>query len=284
MGLVILAALCVAGFAITFRLFERFNVALLPAITINYATSVACGLLIAPPDLVKDLPALWLPAALLGALFVLIFSLSGLSAQRAGSARTTIPGRMSLVLTISGTVIIFHERLGGITMLGIGLALVGLVLTAITKDEHGTQRSWTLPLLIFLCSGAADISITVIQRTLTTTENSATFPTLCFGASTCVSVVLLLIRKQHHALRHLRTWVGGAALGVVNYASLLFLVQALEAGRYPPTEIFPMMNILAILFATAVGIGFFHERLSVRQWCGIALCVSSLALIMGASA
>lgn len=284
MGLVILAALCVAGFAITFRLFERFNVPLLPAITINYATSVVCGLLIAPPNLTEDLPALGIPAALLGGLFVLIFSLSGLSAQRAGSARTTIAGRMSLVLTITGTVIIFHEHIGGITLLGIGLALVGLVLTSITNEEQGTQRSWVLPLLIFLCSGAADISITVIQRTLTTTANSSSFPTLCFGASSGVSIVLLIIRKQQATLKHMRTWVGGAGLGVVNYASLLFLVQALEAGAYPATVIFPMMNILAILFATAVGLAFFRERLSVRQWCGIALCVSSLALIMNASA
>ncbi|MBL7951550.1 MAG: hypothetical protein JNM62_07510 [Flavobacteriales bacterium] len=279
-----LAALCVAGFAITFRLFERYDVPLLPAITVNYATSVACGFLIAPPDLSRDLTTLGPAAMLLGALFVLIFTLSGLSAQRAGSARTTIAGRMSLVLTIAGTVIIFHERIGGTTLLGIGLALVGLVLSSMTDVEQGARRSWALPLSIFLCSGAADISITVIQRTLTTTENSSSFPTLCFAASTCVSIVLLLIRREHRALRYLRTWLGGAALGVLNYASLLFLVQALEAGEYPATEIFPMMNILAILFATTIGITFFRERLSVRQWSGIALCISSLVLIMSASA
>ena len=40
------------------------------------------------------------------------------------------------------------------------------------------------------------------------------------------------------------------------------------------------MNIFAILIATGCAILFFRERLSARQWCGIALCVASLLLIM----
>jgi len=280
MGLVILAALCVAGFAILFRFFERFQVALVPAIAINYNVAFVCGLLVAPPWKAEGTKDLLLPAALLGSFFVMLFSLQGISAQRAGAARTTIAGRMSLVLTISGTVFLFHETLSATALIAIALALVGLVLTSITATAERTERSWMLPFLIFLGSGAADIGITYIQRVLTTSANASTFPTLCFGASAAVSAGLLFARGEHNALRHLRTWVGGVVLGVVNYASLLFLVQALDAGSLAASVIFPTMNIFAILFATAAALLLFRERLSVRQWVGIVLCVSALALIM----
>lgn len=280
MGLVILAALCVAGFALIFRLFERYGVPLLPAIAINYTVAFCCGLLIAPPWNVEGTTSLLIPAGLLGALFVLIFSLSGLSAQRAGAARTTIAGRMSLVLTIASAVILFDERVGPLRWLGIAIALVGLILVSVTKDEYTSERSWLLPLAIFLGSGAADIAVTFTQRTLTTAANAEAFPTLCFASSSVVSVVLLFARREQSALQHARTWVGGIALGLVNYASLLLLVRALGSGDLPASAIFPLMNIFAILFATGCAILFFRERLSIRQWCGIALCVASLLLIM----
>lgn len=281
MGYIVLAALCVAGFAVLFRYFERYQVPLLPAIAINYSVAFLCGLLVAPPWQAPGVEALLLPASSLGALFVIIFSLTGLSAQRAGAARTTIAGRMSLVLTIAGAVILFNERLSAWSVLGIILALVGLVLTSLPQARTGNEApSYYLPFVIFLCSGIADISVTYVQRVFTTEANASTFPTLCFGASALVSMALLFIRREHEALRHARTWVGGVVLGVVNYASLLFLVWALGAGSYPASIVFPAMNILAIIVATGAGMLLFAERLQFRQWAGLALCVVALILFM----
>lgn len=283
MGLVALAALCVAGFAILFRLFERYGVPLLPAIAVNYSIAFVCGLLVAPPWHAQGTGTLVLPAALLGSLFVLIFSLTGLSAQRAGAARTTVASRMSLVLTIIGTVVLFNEHIGSWTIIGIVLALAGSALTAIGKPDATGSRSWFLPLLIFLCSAAADIAVTYVERVLSTAANASTFPTLCFGASALVSSILLVLRGEQGALSTTRVWIGGLALGMVNYASLLFLVQALGAGIHPASTIFPAMNIMAILFATGAGLLLFREQLSRWQWLGLGLCVVSLGLLMRTS-
>ena len=74
MGLVTLAALCVAGFAILFRLFERYEVPMLPAIAINYAVAFVCGMIVAPPSPATSSGSLLLAAAGLGALFVSIWN------------------------------------------------------------------------------------------------------------------------------------------------------------------------------------------------------------------
>ncbi len=280
MVLVILAALCVAAFAVIFRFFERYDVPLFPAISINYAVAFGCGLLLHPPWSVGDISLLWMPSALLGVLFVSIFSLQGLSAQRAGAARTTIAGRMSLVLTILGIVLLFHERIALQSIIGVVVAVIGLLLTAATSESEGNKRSWMLPLLIFLGCGAADIIVNAAQRVRTTSLNEAAFTTMCFGGASIVSAIVLAVRGPRAALSHRRTWIGGSVLGIVNYASLLFLVLALGDGALPAGSIFPLMNIASILFATAAGITLFKERLSVRQWVGIACCITALVLIM----
>ena len=284
MGLVTLAALCVAGFAILFRLFERYEVPMLPAIAINYAVAFVCGMIVAPPSPATSSGSLLLAAAGLGALFVSIFSVTGLSAQQAGAARTTIAGRMSLVLTISGAVILFDERIDMRTVIGIIIALVGLVLTAAGPSEQRTGRAvWFLPLLLFVCSGAADISVTYVQRVLTTPVTADSFPTSCFAASTIVSLVLLLLREGSKELLNMRTWVGGIALGMVNYASLLGLMRALGVGGLQASLVFPLMNILAILFATIAGLTLFRERLSLMQWCGICCCIGAMLLFLSSA-
>ncbi len=280
MGLVILAALCVAAFAVIFRYFERYSVPLFPAIAVNYFIAFCCGLAFAPPWEPVDVSLLWMPSALLGGLFVTIFSLTGLSAQRAGAARTTIAGRMSLVLTVLGIVILFHERITMLSIVGIAIALIGLLLTTTSSGEATDKRSWVLPLLIFLGSGAADIIVNAAQRVRTTSLNEAAFTTMCFGSASLVSALVLMVRGPRSALADRRIWIGGAVLGIVNYASLLFLIMALGQGGLPASSIFPLMNIAAILFATMAGIMLFKERLSVQQWIGIMCCITALVLIM----
>jgi drug/metabolite transporter (DMT)-like permease len=173
MVLVILAALCVAAFAILFRFFDRYQIPLFPAITINYLVACISGLFFAPPWEVGDLELLWTPAIALGALFVTIFSLTGISAQKAGAARTTIAGRMSLVITVAGNMLLFRETIGPYAWAGMACALAGLLLVSAVRGEHTSDRSWLLPFIIFLGSGIADVGVSIAQRVRTTAVNGA---------------------------------------------------------------------------------------------------------------
>lgn len=283
MGMVILSALCMAAFAIIFRLFQRAEIPLLPGVTVNYATAFLCGLATMGSVDVASATALLLPASMIGILFVTIFLLVGISAQRSGVARTTLAGRMSLVLTIAGSMMLFHEQPGPVALAGIGVALAGLVLTSVSNGPDGVSRSWSMPLLIFVGSGIVDIGITLVQRRMTTAATAPLFPLLCFAAATCASSAMLALRRQQGALLHVRTWLGGALLGAVNHVSLVALMKALGDGRYGATVVFPLMNILAIMFATAGGIILFRERISGRQWLGLVLCVCSLVMIMSSA-
>lgn len=283
MVLVILAAAFVAAFAVLFRSFARYGVPLMPAIAVNYACAFAAGCLFYPPTTEAFATGLWKPACVLGILFVSVFTLNGISAQRMGSARTTIAGRMSLVLTVVCTMWIFHERIGLLTWAGIALALFGLLLITGTGEENGNSQ-WHLPVLILLGSAACDIGVNVAQRLYTTALTESTFTTFCFGAASVACSVLLIARGQLTQLADKRVWIGGGLLGLVNYGSLLLLIVALGAGDPPASTIFPLMNIASILFGTAAGVLLFRERLHMRQWSGLGCCVLALLLILLGSA
>lgn len=280
MLLVVLAALCVAAFTITFKFFARHSVPLKAAIAINYAVAFLCGLITDPPADLSDLQVLWWPGFIVGILFVAVFILVGISAQRAGAARTTIAGRMSLVLTVGANTIIFKEHPDTLTYVGVALSLAGLVLSAQSDAHGGYKGSWLLLLSIFIGSGIADICVSAFQRTYTTTLNEGAFRTLCFGAASIASLCFLLMQKEQRDLLITRTWVGGAVLGVINFASLTLLIAALGRGELAAGSIFCLMNIGAIIFSTAAAMLLFQEKLSTRQWCGIALCVAALVIIM----
>lgn len=284
MGLEIGASLCVAAFIILFKVFELRRIALLPAIAINYLTAFVCGLAYSKPWAAGDISLLWWPSFGLGALFVCVFFLTGLSAQRAGVTRTTVAGRISLVITVLVTASIFHEPPGMLAWAGIALALIGLALNSWRSDDRAGDGAWFLPLLIFIGSAACDISVNALQRTRTTSLTEAVFPTVCFGFASIVSMGVLLMRAERASLRDPRVWIGGTLLGVVNYASLVLLVAALAHSGMPASGVFPLMNIGAILFATIASLLLFRERLSILRWIGIAICVIALSLIMVARA
>ena len=57
-----------------------------------------------------DISLLWMPSALQGGLFILLFQLIGLASQRIGISPTTVASKMSLALTVLITVLIFREQ------------------------------------------------------------------------------------------------------------------------------------------------------------------------------
>lgn len=280
MYMVILAALCVAAFGVLFKSFESYRISLRPAISVNYLVAFITGLLVSTPWNDGDLSLLLWPSLGLGAMFACMFLMLGISSQRAGVARTTIAGRMSLVLTVLITARIFREDPGMLGWTGIALAIVGLVLTNWRTETSAVRRAWVLPVLILVGSALCDVGVTVVQRTRTTSMNEASLPTLCFAAAAIVSTMLALYNGDARDYRSWRVWFAGGLLGIVNYASLLLLVTALSSAGLPASIVFPLMNIAAMLFSIVASLTLFKERITPLQWTGVGICISALVLIM----
>lgn len=280
MVLVILAAACVAAFALLFRAFGKLGIALVPAISINYITAFILGLAVHPPWGVGDLSLLAWPSLLLGLLFMSVFLLIGRSAQEAGAAITTVAARMSLIVTVTVSAWVFKEDPGPAGWCGIGIALGAMVLANFSRGNAGGGGRLWLPMVILVGSALCDIGVGVIHRTRTTALNEEVLPTLCFGGAALSSLLFLAVRRELRGLADARVIAAGCALGAINYASLILLVGALGTSGLPATVVFPLMNICTILIGLAASMALFKERLTRLQWSGVAGCVVALALLM----
>jgi drug/metabolite transporter (DMT)-like permease len=284
MALVILSAVFVAALFVLFKSFELRAIPLLPAIVINYATAFVCGLVISRPWSAGDLSLLWTPSLLLSFLFISVFYLTGSSTQRAGVAPTTVASKMSLVLTVVFSVVVFKEHQGALGWAGIVLALVGVVLCSWGGDGRARGSAWTLPVLLFFGNAAIDIGINITQRTRTTPLTESVFPTVVFGFAGVLGLVWVFARREQKAFSDPRTWIGGVLLGAVNYGSLYFVVKALAGSGLPSSSVFPLMNIGVILFGSLVSAVLFKERPRPVHLAGIGVSVLALLLILSAHA
>jgi drug/metabolite transporter (DMT)-like permease len=282
MLLILFAALSMAVLFLLFKVYDKRNIPLLPAIVINYFVAFTCGSVVSPPWAVGDLGSLAGPALILGILFITIFYLTGISTQRAGVAATSVASKMSLVLTVVAAVVLYHEEPGPLGWAGILLALVGVVLASWSKGPAGARGVWVLPAMLFIGNAAIDILLNATQRKLLTAATEPVFPTLIFGVAGILGAVRLVMGPDRARLREPRVWIAGLVLGSVNYASLYFIVGALARSGFPASSVFPLMNIGVILFGTLASIAVFQERLARVQWIGIGCSLAALALILSA--
>ena len=282
MALVTLSALFGAALYVLFRIFGQRNIALLPAIVVNYLVAFLVGMAWARPWKAGDVGLLWFPAALQGALFIVLFRLMWRASQRAGIAPTTVASKMSLALTVLVTVLLFHEQPSALAWAGIGLAVLGVIFSSWGGTASGGRELWLLP-VIFFASAFSDVLLNAVQRTRVTPLTEAAFSTMIFGFAALLGLCWLAFRKDRKALRDPAIWSAGGVLGVVNFGSIHFLVLALSRSGMEASSIFPLANVGVILFGTLASLWLFRERIRLLQWFGIVLSVASLGLILAAS-
>lgn len=280
MALVAVTALWMALLLICFKVFGKREVPLLPAIVVNYFTATVWGIVVTRPWEIA-LPAVLLgPAAALGVLFITLFYLTALSAQRAGVAATSVASKMSLVLTVLFTVLFFGERPTALGWAGIALALVAVPAASYASGPQGARGAWVLPTLLFLGNAAIDITINAVQRSLLDARTEPLFPTLVFAVAGVIGMAVLAYRRELRAMLQPKALIGGLVLGSINYASLYFLVASLARSGMPSSSVFPLLNIGVILIGTAIGIAAMGDRLRRVQWLGLGLAVLAMALIL----
>ena len=88
--------------------------------------------------------------------------------------------------------------------------------------------------------------------------------------------VLNMVLEQAAKLG-IRELLFGCALGIPNFLSSLFLLNALDT--VPAVVAFPTFSVAVILVVSAAGIAFFGERLTRKQLIGGALICISLVLL-----
>jgi drug/metabolite transporter (DMT)-like permease len=190
---------------------------------------------------------------------------------------------MSVVLPVVAGVWLYGESLGYWGVSGVVLALVAVFLGTYKKEKREGGMSlktiW-LPVVLFLGSGLVDISMKYAEFHWIKPGEEAMFSGLLFASA----FIWGLGFSTYQMLRHKRfpKWrdvLWGILLGIPNFGSIYFLLQALDQSGWPSAAIFPVNNVAIVLLSAVIGMVLFREKLTSLNYAGLAAGVLAIILI-----
>ncbi len=269
---------------VVFKLFKRYKVETFFAIIANYIVACATGLYFYKGDVsLSAIPhsSWFLGTVALGILFIIVFNLMAATAQKLGVSVASVATKMSLAIPVLFGVVLYHEELAPLKILGIFLALAAVYFTSLKKNTATVPKSsLLLPLSVFLGSGIIDTSIKYIQEYHIKEDDYPIFSASIFAAAAVTGLLLILVKSLKKPLKFSwRNIVGGIALGIPNYFSIYFLLKALQHDRLNSASVFTINNVAIVMLSTLLGIALFKEQISIKNWGGIGLAVVSIILV-----
>ncbi len=269
---------------VVFKLYDVYKVQTLVAIIVNYITACLVGLTLYKGTLnVSEIIGsswIWGPV-FMGVLFITIFNLMAKTSQVAGVSVASVATKMSLVIPVLLGMLLYNERLSFIEVAGIVLALTAVYLvSAKGKGLHVDRKHLILPFLVFLGSGVIDASIKYFEEVHLSDQEIPIFSSMIFGFAALSGLFFIAFKSNKSEMKlNLKNILGGVALGIPNYFSIYFLIQALRSDLLSSAAVFTINNVAIVMLSTLVGILLFKEKLSAKNWGGVAISILSITLL-----
>jgi drug/metabolite transporter (DMT)-like permease len=291
MVFLLLSILSSTSVFIVFKLISRNKVNTFSAIIVNYITACSAGFFLSHncPFTGEILESDWLPLSMiLGVIFITMFRLIGQSVQKAGVTTTTVAAKMSVIIPILFTVAIeANDTLTFIKLIGIILALIAVFFTSYKPEKvRGELAITMLPLIIFLGIGILDSMVKFAQFRYVSDEINPIFSGITFLIAGLTGIILLIFnRNAASEMKRIKTWIFGFLLGLANFGSMYFFINALNhvdistGKQVQGSVIFGINNIGIVTLGVIIGFLFFKERPSKLNWSGIALSVLAIVVL-----
>ena len=278
----IFAVIFSSGVFVTMRIFKRFELDNHQALMWNYVFASSTGFLMCDqfdtvPELVGEA---WFGLSLLtGFWFIFTYLLMTASTQSSGVTITSLSSKLSVVLPTLAGVLLFQETLTGQVSIGIVLALVALVLVVGDGNTSANDQrtSWLLPVLIFFGTGTGDILMKLNEQ-----RNTADDMSFMIAFIYLIAMVFGVLLVSFDLLRGKTKWqtkslVGGIALGVINFFSTYCIFHAMRC--FDNVILFPVYNIGVVSLTALIGWLFFKEKLTWKNYLGLAIAILAVVLI-----
>lgn len=282
----ILSILCSSSIVLQFKFLDRYNLNTFQAIVVNYLAAVILGAILVEEKQVflSYWYADWLPWALvLGVLFIVMFYLIGYTTQKIGVTVAAVAHRLSLVIPAIFAIFLYNESVTVMKGGGILLAMMAVYYTSQDKEQitgHITPFKLVLPFIVFLGGGLVDTMINYVQNTFLQLQHEDAFLTFLFGTSFLIGILVFFYRwLRGWEKLEWQSWAAGSVLGIANYASIYFIIQALNHAGLENSIIFPVNNIAIVALSSIGGFIIFKERLNRFNVAGVILAFAAIIIM-----
>lgn len=272
-----------SGLFVIFKYFGIYKVDVLKAIIVNYIVAFSMGFLLADKKIPISeiyLEPWFYGAILLGALFVSIFFVMAMTAQKNGVSVTSIAGKMSVVMPVFFGIILYNETVTFLKIAGIIIALIAVYLSSVKKEKSNNKATLLFPILLFLGSGAIDTIIKYVQVHYVSNQDVSIFSGSLFGIAALFGILILAIKtiKKRESFGF-KNVIAGIVLGIPNYFSIIFLIKALQNNSFESSALFTINNVGIVIVSTLVGFFIFKEKFSLKNKIGVVLAILGIVLV-----
>jgi len=277
LALTILSSVSVAA-ALKFSEVRGGNRAVVAAA--NYVITVLVALIAGGGDVPRLDPSWWWIAPVLGAAFVAGLFVSMMAVHEIGLAVPTGVARLSMLVPVLGSILLFEEQPTPLRLAGMGLGAGAFLMlmraggsAPITQHEkvaHG-RRAAILLVTIFLLTGTVDLTLKTSQRFGVDRDALAL---AIFTSALLFCVIIILVRRIPVRGRDLAL---GALVGIPNYCSLAFLFLALRS--LDASIVFPMCSAGVLVSSALVGMAMWRETPNRLALVGIGLAAAAVVLL-----
>ena len=207
--------------------------------------------------------------------FMYLYSFVAMKAnmKHNGVMLTTIFMKLGVLLPTIMAVVVFHETLSGLQLIGFVLAIFAIILINFEKGElHSGGKKALLFVSLFL-SGMCDAMSNVFEQ-MGTPINKDGFLFATFAAA-CLVAMLNMFKEKNKMTK--KDALYGIVIGIPNYFSARFILLSL--GQMPAVLVYPTFSVSTIVVIAFVSLVVFKEKLSVKKLFAIGIIALALCLL-----
>ena len=163
------------------------------------------------------------------------------------------------------------------------MAIIAVLLSVYKKRTKSIDSLFIifLPFIIFVLMGFADSLIKFAQNSFVKDEEkSSLFSFIIFSFAALWGIILIFLQKNKKEMLQPKVLITGLLLGIFNFGSLYFLINALNDLTFNNSLVFALNNMGVVLFSIILALTFFKEKVTNLNKVGIALSLITFVTIM----
>jgi len=280
----ILSILCSTSILLIFKFLDHLKIEIFPPIVINYIVATIAGSLISvdQSSISEIASSNWLYLSIIiGFMLIIMFFIMGWSTQKAGITVTIVAGRMSMIIPMVFSILYYLEIVNFQKTAGIILALIAVGLTIYRNDIKKSYLKFLyLPIILFIGMGTTDTLVKVSQNDFVPADDFSLFTTFVFSISAVSGIVISVLRRKNiRSYLNLKTLGFGILLGLVNYGSLLFFMNALQFSGLDSSVVFGINNLAIVGLSVILAFIIFREKIATLNWIGVVTSLLAIAIL-----
>ena len=239
------------------------------------------------------------------------FSLYQYNIFRNGVLMSATFMKLGVLVPTMVAIVVFGERPGALQVLGICMALAAvLIVNGVGPIKHGKTADDTdaesadssgsssdaqkdlagsnhalnaesastvtapLALIMLLLVGGSGDAMSKIYEELGSPAFNSQYLLYTFAVALVICALTARIHGQGLTKGDV---IFGALVGIPNFYSARFLLLSLS--HVPAVIAYPVFSVGTIVLVGAVGVLAFHEKMTRRQWCAVAMIVLAMVLL-----